>query len=139
MTSRKGSPKGLVNGPSPQDLRTLLGRCYRTFEKVADRGPGVTGEWRRSRTDAPPLLKLVAGSRTLYYVRPDKGVVHVALLLGPRAYRAALAGGVPPRLQELVRAAKQYPEGRAVRFDLRRLADVADVEALLKVKLAPGN
>jgi hypothetical protein len=134
---RPGSPKSLVAGPPEVELRRLLGRCYRVFERVAHPRPSVTSEWRCYKKSTPPVLKVMDGKRTLYYVRPDKGSMHVSFLLGRMACAAALAGQVPGHLHAVIRSAKEFPEGRAVRLELRRLADLADVEALLAVKLAP--
>ena len=134
---RSGSPKSLVAGPTEGELRDLLGRCYGVFDKVAHPAPGVTGEWRCYKKGTPPVLKVIDGKRTLYYIRPDRGTVHVSFLLGRQACEAALAGQVPAHLRAVIRSAKQFPEGRAMRLELHRLADVADVEALLAVKLAP--
>jgi hypothetical protein len=132
---RAGSPKSLVAGPSEGELRDLLGRCYTVFDRVAHRGPNVTSEWRCYKKGTPPVLKVIGGTRTLYYVRPDRGAVHVSFLLGRLACEAALAGQVPAHLHAVIRSAKEFPEGRAVRLELHRLADLADVEALLAVKL----
>ncbi|MDH5196854.1 MAG: DUF3788 family protein [Gemmatimonadota bacterium] len=135
---RTGSPKSLVTGPPEGELRALLGRCYKVFDRVAHPGPGVTTEWRCYKKGTPPVLKVSAGKRTLYYLRPDSRSVHVSFVLGRRACEAALAGQVPTHLHGVIRSAKQFPEGRAVRLELHRMADVADVEALLAVKLAPA-
>lgn len=135
---RPRSPKSLVAGPPEGELRDLLGRRYGVFDKVAHPGPGITGEWRCYKKGKPPILKVVDGKRTLYYVRPERGSVHVSLLLGRRAREAALAGQVPSHLRTVIRSAREFPEGWAVRLELRRLADVADIEALLAVKVAPA-
>jgi len=37
-------------------------------------------------------VKVIDGKRTLYYVRPDRGSIHVSFLLGRRACATALAG-----------------------------------------------
>jgi hypothetical protein len=136
---RSGSPKSHVAGPPEGELRDLLGRCYAVFDRVAHPSHSVTGEWRCYKKGTPPILKVIDGKRTLYYVRPDRGSVHVSLLLGRLACEAALAGQVPSHLHAVIRSAKEFPEGRAVRLELHRLADVADVEALLAVKLAPAT
>ena len=130
------TPKSLVAGPPERELRRLLGRRYRLFDRVAHPQPGVRGEWRRYKQGTSPTLKVIKGKRTLYYVLPDDEAVHVTFLLGRRASDAALAGRLPAHLRAAIRSAKQFPEGRAVRLALHRLADVADVEALLAVKLA---
>jgi len=135
---RSGSPKTRVPAPPVGELRDLLGRCYEVFDRVAHPRPGVTGEWRCYKKGTPPVLKVIDGTRTLYYVRPDRGFVRVTLVLGRLACDAALAGRVPAHLHDLIRSARQFPEGRAIRLELHRLAEVADVEALVAVKLAPA-
>jgi len=135
-TKRSASPKSLVGGPSEVELRTLLGRRYTMFDRVAHPSSRVGGEWRCYKKGTPPILKVIDGKHTLYYVRPDRSSVHVTFLLGRRACEAALAGQLPRSLRAAIRSAKQFPEGRAVRLELHRMRDVADVEALLAVKLA---
>lgn len=138
MTTKGATPpKSLVAGPSEAELRELLGRCYATFDRVVRLSSGARGEWHCYKKGTAPILKVIEGKRTLYYVRPDRGSVHVSFLLGRRACEAALAGHLPADVRAAIQSGKQFPEGRAVRLELRRLADVAAVEALLAVKLAP--
>jgi hypothetical protein len=137
MTAKASTPpKSLVAGPSEGELHKLLGRCYAAFDRVVHLSPRARGEWHCYKKGTAPILKLIDGKRTLYYVRPDRGSVHVSFLLGRRACDAALAGRLPPDLRAAIRSGKQFPEGRAVRLEVRRLADVAAVETLLAVKLA---
>ena len=135
---RSGPPKSLVPAPPASELRDLLGCSYEVFDLVAHPRPGVTNEWRCYKKDTPPVLKVIDGQRNLYFVRPDRGCVHVTVVLGPAACDAALAGRVPAHLHDAIRSAPQYPEGRPIQLELRRLADVAYVEALVAVKLAPA-
>jgi hypothetical protein len=138
MTTKASTPpKSLVAGPSEAELRTLLGRRYATFDRVTHLSSGAREEWHCYKKGTAPILKVIDGKRTLYYVRPERGSVLVSFLLGRRACEAALAGHLPPDLRAAIRSGKQFPEGRAVRLEVRRLADVAAVEALLAVKVAP--
>ena len=138
MTTKAPSPpKSLVGGPSEVELRKLLGRRYATFDRVTHLSSGARGEWHCYKKGTAPILKVIDGKRTLYYVRPDRGSVHVSFLLGRRACETALAGHLPPDLRAAIQTGKQFPEGRAVRLEVRRLGDVAAVEALLAVKVAP--
>ena len=136
-TGRAKRPRSLVAAPPEPELRRLLGRRYTLFEKVAHPRPGVSGEWRCYKKGASPLLKILDGKRTLYYVRPDTDSVHVSFLISRKAKDAALAGRIRPRVRAALQAAQEFPEGLAVRMELHRLAEIADVEALLAVKLAP--
>ena len=134
-TKRKGTPRSLVAGPSDAELRRLLGRRYALFERVAHPRPGVAGEWRSYKKGAPPVLKVLEGKQTLYYVRPDSVAVHVSFLLSRRACEGASAARLPARLRSAIESAQVFPEGRAVRLAMHRVAEVADVTALLAVKL----
>jgi hypothetical protein len=125
-----------VAGPSESELRGLLGRRYQLFEKVAHPRSGVSGEWRSYKKDTPPVFKVIDDKRTLYYVRPEKGSLRVSFLITRRAADAALAGRLPRHVRAALRSAHEFPEGLAVRLELHRLADIAEVEALLAVKLA---
>ncbi len=137
MNARRAkAPRSLVAGPSEPELRRLLGARYRLFEKVAHPMPSVSGEWRCYKKGTSPVLKVVDGKRTLYYVRPDAHSVQVSFLIARRAGDAALAGRLRPRVRAALRSAHEFPEGLAVRLELHRLAEAADVEALLAVKLA---
>ncbi len=135
-TRRPTAPKSLVAAPSDAELRRTLGRRFSLFDRVAHPGPAVTHEWRRYRKDAPPLLKVVEGKRTLYYVRPAADAVHVSFLMTRRACESPEARRLPAHLRAAVESAQVFPEGRAVRVALRRLAEAADVARLLAVKLA---
>ena len=136
-TRRAKTPRSLVAAPPEPELRRLLGRRYALFEKIAHLRPGVSEEWRCYKQGTSSLLKVIDGKRTLYYVRPDTDAVHVSFLISRRARDATLAGRIPRRVRELLLSAKAFPEGWAVRLEVRRLAELADVEALLAVKLAP--
>jgi hypothetical protein len=134
-TKRKGTPRSLVAGPSDAELRQLLGRRYALFNRVAHPRPGVAGEWRSYKKGAPPVLKVLDGNQTLYYVRPDSAAVHVSLVVSRRACEGALAARLPAHLRAAIASAPVFPEGRAVRLALHRMAEAADVDALLAVKL----
>ncbi len=135
-TKRKSKPRSLIAGPSDAGLRRQLGRRYALFHRVAHPKPGVTGEWRSYKKGAPPVLKVLDGKQALYYVRPDPAAVHVSFLLSERACAGALVARLPAHLRAAIASAQKFPEGRAVRLALHRLAEAADVAALLKVKLA---
>ena len=134
-TKRKGAARSRVAGPSDAELRRLLGRRYALFDRVAHPRPGVAGEWRSYKKGAPPVLKVLERGKTLYYVRPDSAAVHVSLLLSRRACEGPLVARLPVHLRSAIASAPVFPEGRAVRLALHRVAEVADVAALLAVKL----
>jgi hypothetical protein len=131
------APVAAGTPPGERAVARQLGRAHAAFAALVDRGAGTTREWRRYKKDAPWVLKVNQGSRTLFYLRPDAGFFHATVLLGERAANAALGGRVSEALHESIRAARKYAEGRPVPVTVRTLKDAALVEELLAVKLHP--
>ena len=123
--------------PGSRALARQLGRSHAAFAALVERGAGTTREWKRYKKDAPWVVKVNQGSRTLFYLRPDTGFFHVTVILGERAANAALGGRVSGTLHEAIRDARKFVEGRPVPVTVRTLKDAALVEELLAVKLHP--
>lgn len=96
MTKRvKKQSSPAVDGPPTQaELDALLGRAWQAFGALAERGAGVTAEWKRYKS-SPWVLKVSSGKRTLYYLQPERGAIRVTVVIGARAVEAALSGRVP--------------------------------------------
>lgn len=122
--------------PSDDDVRALLGRAHAAFLRLTQRQDGSAVEWKKYTKNSPWVLRVAAGKRTLFYVRPVGGACDVTVILGERAVAAALAGGVAETLHEAIRQARAFVEGRPVLVTVRTLADASLVEQLLRVKLA---
>jgi hypothetical protein len=128
-------PKSLVSGPSEQELRRSLGRTFPLFSRLAHPAATASGEWRCYKRDAPLVWKVLEGKHTLYYVRPARGTVFVSFLLTRQACEAAEERRLPARVRRAIASAQTFPEGRAVRLEVHRLSEAADVWALLALKL----
>lgn len=122
--------------PTAPELTLMLERAHAAFDTLTSR-PGATLEWRQYKKDAPWVLKVSQGKRTLFYLRPDRGSFHVTVLLGPRATKAALGGRVSRDLHAAIRGARAYVEGRPVLVVVRSKRDLAGVNQLIDVKLNP--
>jgi len=131
--------RGALGAAAPGETAVArqLGRACAAYAALVERGPKTTLEWKQYRKDAPWVLKVNQGSRTLFYLRPDVGFFHVTVLLGERSTAAALAGRVSEGLHDAIRDARKYAEGRPVRVTVRTKADASRVEELLAVKLDP--
>jgi Protein of unknown function (DUF3788) len=121
--------------PSESEMAAALGAAAPAFQSLVSRSGETVADWRRYTKQSPWVLKVSKGKRTLFYARPDAGIVKVTVLLGGRAVEAALAGQVSKRLHRSIRQAKVFPEGRPVSVWIKRPADVAKVEELIAVKL----
>ena len=128
----------VTSPPTASDLTRLLGDAHEAFQALIAPYDGAVGEWKQYSKQSPWVLKVRRGERTLFYARPETGAVNVTVILGERAVEAALAGQVSKRLHGSIRAARAYPEGRPVRVVVKRVSDLAKVEALVAVKLKPA-
>ncbi len=121
--------------PSPAQIRRSLGAAFAAWEALLDPSLGRTMEWKRYSKNAPWALRVNEGKKTVFWVRPTKGELHVTLIVGEKKVQTGLAGRLPGRLKDDLRKAPKYPEGRAVRLRMRTAARVADVERLVSLKL----
>ena len=134
--ARKVTSADDTKPPSASDVAALLGKAHNHFQVLTSR-PGAACEWRRYSTNAPWVVKVSEGDRTLFYITPKPGGLEVTVVLGERAVAAALDGRVAKKLHASIRAAKAYVEGRPVRVLVKSQADVRAVESLVAVKLRP--
>jgi hypothetical protein len=137
MAKAKCSTGHVSGAPSPNELARLLGKSFAAFDALAHDRAGATSEWKRYSKNAPWVVKVSEGERTLYYLTPQAGQFEVTVVLGERATQAALAGAVRPELHSAIQSAKPYVEGRPVRVIVARKTDLAGVEELVAVKLRP--
>jgi hypothetical protein len=135
----KTEPKPVHDSGAPDDdeLVSLLGRSYAAFQALAYDRTGVTCEWKRYSKNAPWVLKVSKGERTLFYLIPQADQFEVTVVLGQRATDAAIAGRVRRDLHETIRSAKPHVEGRSVKMVVTGKKDLVGVEELVAVKLKP--
>jgi hypothetical protein len=121
--------------PTNAELAHLLGRAHAAYEALTDR-PGATAEWKRYSKEGPWVLKVSAGKRTLFYVKPDRGSFEVTVLLGERATKAALGGRVSKGLHASIQGAgmRRRTAGPRRRQEQTRSGGVRE---LIDVKLNP--
>jgi hypothetical protein len=127
----KSSPATNVSQLSEAEMRALLGDLYPRFRELL--AEAEAAEWRQSRNSSW-LLKVSERKRSLFYASPEMSHLRITVLLGERAVEAALAGRVSKALQESIRSAKAFPEGRPVTILVKRPSDLAAVEQLIAVK-----
>ena len=92
-------------------------------------------EWNSYSIKAGWALRMKKGERNIVYLSPSQGGFRVSFVLGEKAVKAALDSGLPARLVKMIREAKRYPEGRAVRIDVNNARDVVVIKKLVEIKL----
>lgn len=80
--------------------------------------------WKPSKSGFGQMCLLQHKQRTLLYLTPDEGRIWIAMVLGERAYRLAMASDIPVALKEMLSDAKPYVEGRGIRFAVSSTGDI---------------
>ena len=63
------------------------------------------------------------------------GCCRASFALGDKAVKAALDMGLPVAVVKMIKSAKKYAEGSAVRIEVREVEDVEVVKKLVQAKL----
>ncbi len=116
-------------GPAKTLWNRLLAKLH--AEKLID-----SEEWNSYSRKAGWSLKLKQGGRTIVYLSPGNGCFRASFVLGDRAVKAVLAAKLPADVVKIVRQAKHYAEGSAVRIEVRAAKDLDVVKTLATAKLA---
>jgi hypothetical protein len=95
----------------------------------------LTQEWNSYSKKAGWSLRLKLRDRNIVYLSPLRGSFRASFALGDKAVKAALVGGLPKPVIQLIKEAKRYAEGTAVRIDVTSLEDVEIVKKLAAIKL----
>jgi len=125
--------------PDDDSLREVLGGAAALWEAlraaVAAAYPPLDAAWVWGGAPYGWSLRLKQRKRAVLYLTPCRGSFRAALALGEKAAGAAAAAGLPARLLDAIAAAPRFPEGRAVRLEVRDERDVADTLAVAALKM----
>ena len=69
------------------------------------------------------------------YMIPHDKYFGASFAFGEKAVQAALESDLPAAIIEIVRQAKKYPEGRAIRLQIKSAADAKAAGQLLAIKV----
>jgi len=146
MAKSKSAPSSESNAfvgkskpPTDRELEAGLGAARslwkRLLAELEDELQLTTREWNTSSAKLGWSLRVKRGDRIIVYLAPLNGCFRASFALGDTAVKAALASGLPAPVVEIVKSARKYAEGTAVRFEVRESADIEVVKKLVKAKL----
>lgn len=95
----------------------------------------MTEEWKHYGAAGGWTLKLLRGTRNLFFLSPQEGYFRLAFVFGDRAVAAIERSDLPAKMVEELRLARKYAEGRALRMEVRQPADLELVKKLVAVKI----
>ena len=125
--------------PTDADVAEALGPAKTLWDRLladlAEECNLVVQEWNSSSRKAGWALRLKRQKRNIVYLSPCRGSFRVSFALGDKAVQAARQSGLPQTVIRIIDEAKQYPEGTAVRIDVKGAKDIAAVKKLTTIKL----
>jgi hypothetical protein len=134
---------GKSQPPTDQQLSAVLGPAKALWDQVltelADELRISGCDWHSYSLKAGWSLRVRHGDRVILYLAPVQGSFRASFALGDKAVQAALASGLPQPVMEIIRGAKKYAEGTAVRIDVNGEADIEVVKKLAKAKIETGS
>jgi hypothetical protein len=134
---------GKSQAPTGQQLSAVLGPAKALWDRIlmelADELRISGCEWSSYSLKAGWSLRVKHGDRVILYLAPAQGSFRASFALGDKAVQAALASGLPKLVIEIIRGAKKYAEGTAVRIEVRGEADIEVVKKLAKAKIGRGS
>jgi hypothetical protein len=80
-------------------------------------------------------LRLKRRDRAVLYLKPLDQSFRISLALGPRAVDSARRSKLAAPILRLIDEAIQYPEGKAVRLEIRRPRDIRVALQLVALKV----
>jgi hypothetical protein len=120
ITAALGSSRGLWD--------ELLRQVRRDFAPL-------TEEWVFSGRKHGWALRLKRRDRAVLYLKPLEQSFRVSLALGPRDVEGARRSKLSAPILHLIEEAPQYPEGKAVRLEIRGPKDIRVALQLVAIKL----
>jgi hypothetical protein len=131
---------GNRNPPTEAELTAALGPARPLWDQLlielnAECGP-LKPDWSSYSPKAGWALCLRRNKRAIVYLSPHAGAFMASFALGDKALEAARQSGLPPRILTILKEARRYAEGTAVRLEVETPADIAAIRRLAAAKLA---
>jgi hypothetical protein len=128
-----------VEEPTDADLAEALGPAKALWDRLladlAQECNLVVQEWNSSSRKSGWALRLKLQKRNIVYLSPCRGSFRVSFALGDKAVKAARESGLSQPVMKIIDEAKRYPEGTAVRIDVKTAKDIAAIKKLTTIKL----
>lgn len=130
---------GWEEPPSERELAKALGPCRALWDELlaqlADELDLTSREWGTSSPKLGWSLRIKRGDRIIVYLAPLHNGFRASFALGDNAVQAALESKLSAAVNQLIRRAKKYAEGTAVRIDVGKPDDLVTVRKLAEAKL----
>lgn len=126
--------------PTSSELDKALGKNIALLKKIEqhlfDQFGETTREWKFYGKKAGWTLALLHNGRRVLHLIPRSGLFTVVFTLGKRAVMVSRSSDLPAEILSAIESAREYAEGRSIRFDVTSSEDVAIVRRLIAIKMS---
>jgi hypothetical protein len=126
--------------PTAQDVASVLGRTRAHWDDlrthIADRYAPLDEKWTFAGSKWGWSLRLRQKKRTILSMVPREGRFLIGMAMGEKAAGAAHDSRLPASILAVIDNAELFPEGRAVRIEIRNKKDREAVKKLAAIKMA---
>ena len=129
---------GKAKPPSESELAEELGSGKKLWDDLAAIIEELnldTQEWNSYSHKAGWALRWKRKERNIVYLSPHRGCFTASFALGDKALRTAREQGLPAPVLKIIKEAKKYAEGTAIRIPVKTAADLEVVKKLARAKL----
>jgi hypothetical protein len=125
--------------PNARMLSGALGRSYEYWEEMkkalqAEHGK-LTEEWKYYSASSGWTLKVLLKQRNLFFFTPCEGYFRIAFVFGDKAVGVVADSDLPARIVQELKSAKRYAEGRGLRIEVKKQAEIKTVITLAAIKV----
>jgi hypothetical protein len=125
--------------PDDALLRKMLGKSMNLWTglraHLAAAHPPVREEWKFYGLKYGWGMKVLRGTRNLFFFSPRDGWFMAGFVFGDKAAEEVRRCGLPEPLIREFKEAKKYPEGWPLRVEVRSGKDLESVQELVAIKI----
>ncbi len=126
--------------PTEQMLAKAIGGQYQLWTDIADyvvkKYPKAVKEWKYYNVKGYGWsFRVKDKKRNIIYMSPKDGFFMAAFVFSDKGVDAVQESSLPQSIKDELRNSKKYPEGRAIRLEVRNKTDLANIKTLIDIKL----
>ena len=129
-----------LKAPTSSELDRALGKTAVLLKEIEqhlfDQFGEITREWKFYGKKAGWTLALAYKDRRVLHVIPRSDMFTVVFTLGKRAVLSSQGSDLPAEILSAIENAREYAEGKSLRFDISSVEDIAIVRQLVAIKMS---
>ena len=121
--------------PTDEKLKKAFGDLYVQYKELMDISDSFCRDWNFSKSSGW-MLKVHDKRKALFYIIPLKNELKISMAIKENERKAFLGDSELETLHNMIKSAKKYREGYALRFNIKDDKDYKILEILIKKLIA---